>query len=378
MTIVYILVAIVMLGVLIFLHEGGHYLMGRLMNIGIEEFAIGMGPKIFSRKGTHKIKVNGKIEQETTTYSLRLLPLGGFCAFVGEDENNSDPRAMNNAPVWKRLLTVAAGPVTNLLVAFLIGWVLIATATVPNLYSTQNAYIEISGTIEGLPAEESYIKSGDIILSVDGIDMIGNGTDTMKSYISSLEPGTSVKMWVQRGNISLPVSVKTAKNESGETMLGVYLTQYATRAQYDCNVLEAMGESAVLMKNIFVDTFESLGGLLRKLFSGQSIPEGSVSGVVGIVSNVSTGLRASFDEDFLSGITLFFLYMMLISESLGIMNLLPLPALDGGRLAVLIIELITKKHLNRRVEGYINLAGLALLLCLMAVVTFSDVKMLIK
>ena len=378
MTIVYILVAIVMLGVLIFLHEGGHYLMGRLMNIGIEEFAIGMGPKIFSRKGTHKIKVNGKIEQETTTYSLRLLPLGGFCAFVGEDENNSDPRAMNNAPVWKRLLTVAAGPVTNLLVAFLIGWVLIATATVPNLYSTQNAYIEISGTIEGLPAEESYIKSGDIILSVDGIDMIGNGTDTMKSYISSLEPGSSVKIWVQRGSVSLPVSVRTARSESGETMLGVYLTQYATRAQYDCNVLEAMGESAVLMKNIFVDTFESLGGLLRKLFSGQSIPEGSVSGVVGIVSNVSTGLRASFDEDFLSGITLFFLYMMLISESLGIMNLLPLPALDGGRLAVLIIELITKKHLNRRVEGYINLAGLALLLCLMAVVTFSDVKMLIK
>ncbi|MBQ3668476.1 MAG: site-2 protease family protein [Clostridia bacterium] len=378
MTIVYILVAIVMLGVLIFLHEGGHYLMGRLMNIGIEEFAIGMGPKIFSRKGTHKIKVNGKIEQETTTYSLRLLPLGGFCAFVGEDENNSDPRAMNNAPVWKRLLTVAAGPVTNLLVAFLIGWVLIATATVPNLYSTQNAYIEISGTIEGLPAEESYIKSGDIILSVDGIDMIGNGTDTMKSYISSLEPGSSVKIWVQRGSVSLPVSVRTARSESGETMLGVYLTQYATRAEYDCNVLEAMGESAVLMKNIFVDTFESLGGLLRKLFSGQSIPEGSVSGVVGIVSNVSTGLRASFDEDFLSGITLFFLYMMLISESLGIMNLLPLPALDGGRLAVLIIELITKKHLNRRVEGYINLAGLALLLCLMAVVTFSDVKMLIK
>ena len=167
-----------------------------------------------------------------------------------------------------------------------------------------------------------------------------------------------------------------AAGADGAPVLGVSLQESADYPEYDCGLLGSFGESVRLMKNITVDTYSSLIDLIGKLFKGESIPEGSVSGVVGIVSNVSDTLSVGFGRNFGSGVMYIFLYLMLISVSLGLMNLLPLPALDGGRLVLLLIEVITGKHLNRKIEGYLNLAGLALLLGLMLVVTFFDVKSL--
>ena len=391
MTIVYILIAILMLGVLIFVHELGHYLVGRWMNIGIEEFAIGMGPRLFSVKGTHKIKLNGETATETTTYSLRALPLGGFCAFVGEDGESDDPRAMNRAPAWKRLLTVAAGPFMNIFIAFLIGVVLICAGLIPNIYDREHLRdysVTVLGTAEGMPAadavipgvpeEEAKITEGDEIVSVSGYALDADGVAGLKNRLRLIGVGGEAELVLKRGEKLLPVTVHLAEGEDGTPMLGVSLSESARYPEYDCNLFESFGESLRLMKNITVDTYSSLFALIGKIFHGESIPEGSVSGIVGIVSNVSSTLQVSFGENFSSGVMYIFLYLMLISISLGLMNLLPLPALDGGRLVLLIVEVITGKHLNRKVEGYLNLVGLALLLGLMVLVTFFDIKSLFK
>ena len=389
MSIIYILIAILMLGVLIFVHELGHYLVGRAMNIGIEEFAIGMGPKLFSRQGTHKIKVNDKITTETTTYSLRALPLGGFCAFVGEDDENDDPRAMNKAPAWKRLLTVAAGPFMNILIAFLIGVVLISASLIPNIYDKEhleNYSVVVTETSPGLPAEsavvtddlgnESKIAKGDEIVSVNGVSLDASGVKGLKEQLAEIGVGGTAELTLKRDKALLTARMTLAAGADGAPVLGVSLQESADYPEYDCGLLGSFGESVRLMKNITVDTYSSLIDLIGKLFKGESIPEGSVSGVVGIVSNVSDTLSVGFGRNFGSGVLYIFLYLMLISVSLGLMNLLPLPALDGGRLVLLLIEVITGKHLNRKIEGYLNLAGLALLLGLMLVVTFFDVKSL--
>ncbi len=391
MTIVYILIAIIMLGVLIFVHELGHYLVGRMMNIGINEFAIGMGPKLFSRQGTHKIKVNGNVMTETTTYSLRLLPLGGFCAFVGEDEEDADPRAMNKAPAWKRLLTVAAGPLMNILIAFLIGVVLIYAQLIPDIFNTehlQNRRVYFtqamedmpaaSARIEGLEGDEAMLTEGDEITAVNGISLADKGVAGLKAELNKIGVGGEATLTLVRNDSEMHITIPLAEGTDGSPMLGVSLGETAEYPEYDCNLPQAVIESFVLMKNITVETYSSLIDLLGKVFKREAIPEGSVSGVVGIVSNVSSTLQVGFGASFSGGVTYIFLYLMLISISLGLMNLLPLPALDGGRLVLLLIEVVTGKHFSRKTEGIINLVGLALLLGLMLLVTFFDVKALFK
>ena len=193
----YILLALIMLGVIIFIHEFGHYIVGRLCGIGIVEFAIGMGPKIVSWKRTHKIR--GTEGTETTSYSLRLLPLGGFCAFVGEDEDNSDPRAMNNMPVWKRFLTVFAGPFMNFLLAFVLSVALIATNQMPNVYEVETLPM-VSGVMEDMPAARAGFEQWDIIDALDGdqIALNDEGTEKLRSYLNGLPEGQSVQVTLRR------------------------------------------------------------------------------------------------------------------------------------------------------------------------------------
>ena len=394
----YILLALVMLGVIIFIHEFGHYLAGRLCGIGIVEFAIGMGPKIISWKRSHKIR--GTQETETIRYSLRLLPLGGFCAFVGEDEENSDPRAMNNMPVWKRFATVFAGPFMNFLLAFVLSVALIATNQMPNVYEVETLPM-VSGVMEDMPAAQAGFKAWDIIEALDGdaITLDGEGTEKLRATLNGLDEGQSVQVTLRRipdleknytdealssltpeelsalATENVTVTLVPQKLE-GRVLLGVNLPSYYER--YDCNVFEAVGESFKFMANTAVETYRALIGLIGNLFTGGKIEEGTVSGVVGIVSNVSTSLRASFSDALSLGLLRMMLFIMVISLSLGIMNLLPLPALDGGRLILLIFEGITGKHVNRKVEAYINLAGLALLLGIMLVVTYFDIRTIVR
>ena len=374
MSIVYIIVALLMLTLIVSIHEFGHYIVGRKLGIGIVEYAIGMGPKLFSWKKSHKIK--GTDETETIRYSVRALPLGGFCAFLGEDETNSDPRAMNNMPAWKRFLTVLAGPAMNFVLAFVITVGLIASGSIPNIFKT-NVLPEVGSVMQDMPAQRAGFKEGDIIVSIDGnaITCDQEGTNVLKAYLASIQEGQEVMVTVRRGNEEATLTLVPEKQD-GVTLLGVGLNSYYE--EYHVGVLGAIPESFSFMWNTVKATYSMLVDLLHKLFVGEKIPEGSVTGVVGIVAGMSSEMSIGFGSGIGMGIFVIIYYVMAISLSLGIMNLLPLPALDGGRLVVLLFEMVTGKHLNRRVEGIINLVGLGLLLLLMAFVTFSDIKNLIK
>jgi len=365
MSILYILAAVLMLGVIIFLHELGHFVAGRAMGIGVNEFAVGMGPKVFGW------------EKNGTKYSLRCIPLGGYCAFVGEDDGNDAQNAMNAQPAWKRIVTVFAGPFMNFLVAFVIAVVLIATHSIPNIYETTSVPV-ITGVIENMPAEAAGVQKNDIIIAVNGeqVSYDDSGVALVKSKLSADE---SIVLTVKRGEEGETVDITLTPEydaESGKLLLGVYFpTIYAS---YDCGFFGAIPEALKFMGRTVVETVNMLGSLLGKLFTGGKVESGSVSGVVGIVSQVSEGMSDGFSSGIGDGLFVIAYYIMAISLSLGIMNLLPFPALDGGRLVLLVIEAITGKHLKREAEGIINLIGFAVLIILMIVVTFSDVKSLIK
>lgn len=371
MKLLYIVIAILMLGIIIFLHELGHFIVGRLSGISVTEFALGMGPRIcgFTRKGTK--------------FSLRLIPLGGYCAFVGEDEDSSDPRSMNNAPAWKRLLTVLAGPFMNFLVAFILSTILIAADLISNPFETVT-YPQVADIIAGMPAEEAGIQKGDVFVEVNGaaISFDGEGTDLLRSVAAACENGESMNVKLDRPVTETEwetyetVLTPAFDEESGSMLMGVQLPVW--NAPYNVGVVGAMGESFRFMGRVVVETWKMLVSLISDLVRGNQIEEGAVSGVVGIVDTVSDELNTGFSRDFAYGIASVVYYIMAISLSLGIMNLLPFPALDGGRGVLLVIEAVTGKHIKRETEAVINLIGFAILILLMVFVTVNDVRNIIK
>ena len=361
-----ILAALVILGVVVTIHEFGHFIVGKLSGIAVTEFAVGMGPKIVSWKG------------KETRYSLRLLPLGGFCAFVGEDEDNPDPRAMNNQPVWKRFLTVFAGPFLNFLLAFIMAVVLIASSAIPDPYSLKTVPMLYS-VEESMPAGRAGLQAGDVILMVDGEAITSDdaGVETLRSRIMACADGEEITLTVERGGQQMDVSLAPEySEEEGRLLIGiVFAAQYE---EYNANIITAVPEAFELLGKTVVNTVAFLKDMISGLIRGAGIEEGSVAGVVGIVSSVSTDVQASFSGGFVMGVYSIMFWLLNISLSLGIMNLLPIPVLDGGRLVFLTIEAIRRKPLNREKEAIVNLIGFALLILLMIVVTVSDVRGLLK
>lgn len=360
-----ILAALVILGVVVTIHEFGHFIVGKLSGIAVTEFAVGMGPKLISWKG------------KETRYSIRLLPLGGFCAFVGEDEDNPDPRAMNNQPVFKRFLTVFAGPFMNFFLVFVLAVVFIAGAwivdpstvmTVPVLYQVE----------ENMPAGRAGLMVGDTVVRVNGEDVSQdlNGVEFLRSRILEADE-QGVNLTVLRGSETLDFTLVPEYSEAeGRPLIGIVFE--TTYEGYDKNVITAIPEALKLIGRSIVETFAFLKDMIWRLLQGLGLQEGTVAGVVGIVSSVSSDVSSSFSGGFTLGIQTIFLWIMNISLSLGIMNLLPIPALDGGRLVFLIYEAIRRKPLNREREAIVNLIGFALLILLMIVVTVSDVRGLLK
>lgn len=361
-----VLAALVILGVVVTIHEFGHFIVGKLCGIAVTEFAVGMGPKLISWKG------------KETRYSLRLLPLGGFCAFVGEDEDNPDPRAMNNQPVWKRFLTVFAGPFMNFFLVFVLAVVFIAGSLIvdPDTVTTLPVLYQVE---QDMPAGRAGLMVGDVIVKVNGEEVSQDldGVEFLRSRITEAADGQGVSLTVLRGGETMDFTLVPEYSEAeGRPLIGIVFE--TTYEGYDKNVITAVPEALALIGSSIVQTFAFLKDLIWRLLQGLGIQEGSVAGVVGIVSSVSSDVSSGFSGGFTLGIQTIFLWIMNISLSLGIMNLLPIPALDGGRLVFLTYEAIRRKPLNREKEAIVNLIGFALLILLMVVVTVSDVRGLFK
>ena len=344
----YILLAIVILGVLVMVHEFGHYIVGRLTGMTVLEFSIGFGPKLLGwrRKGID--------------YSLRLIPLGGYCSFLGEDENNDDPRAMNNQPVWRRFLTVLAGPLMNFVFAFLICVVSMM------LYEGVRSLPQIQEVAAGSPAAEAGIAPGDTIVAVNGREITDGNSLTLSLSIATADDGEAVDITVLRdgGRQTLSMVPRAVEQEDGTTIkqIGiVYVTQVVERYSLG-TALQAAPRRLVEIVEAMVDALKGL------VFHGEGATE--VAGPVGIVGMISEGTRTG-------GFYMVLYLMYIFSLNLGLMNLLPLPALDGGRLVFLIVEAIRRKPVPPEKEGMVHGIGMLLLLGLIVVITWQDIARLI-
>ena len=340
----YILIAILILGFIVVIHELGHYIVGRLCGIGIVEFSVGFGPKLFGwkRKGIQ--------------YSLRAVPLGGFCKFVGEDAENSAPDAFNNAPVWKRFLTVAAGPVMNFILAFVFCILLLCNYVISDIQP------RIDVVHDNTPAAEAGLTEGDLIRSINGEDITFdiNGVIAIQNTIRSSGGEVPLSLSVDRGGEILPMSITPAlvtDEASGETMLQIGIS-FSPKAH-------GFGEALSYAPKYMVEyTKEILVSLKNLIFKGEGTE--NVMSAVGMIDFMSDLV---YNEKLYAVVNIIFV----ISLNLGIMNLLPLPALDGGRLVLYIIEAIRKKPLPPEKEGMVHGIGFMLLIAVFIFFAYKDI-----
>ncbi|MBQ3521127.1 MAG: RIP metalloprotease RseP [Firmicutes bacterium] len=328
MTFIY---AVLIFCLLIFVHEFGHFVTAKLCGIKVNEFSIGMGPAFFKK------------QKGETLYSVRVFPIGGFCAMEGEDEDSEDERAFNNQPAWQRAIVLAAGSLMNLLTAIVL-MIIIA------FYMGQ-ATTTIDVVNDGSPAYEAGIMAGDEVIKIDGSD-IDEWTD-LQTIVGESE-GETVTFTVLRGGVETDISVTPEYDkEAGRSLVGVTPTMAR-------NPVKAVGTGITNTWDMTVMMYELIG----QLFTGD-VSAKELSGPVGIVYVVNDSAKMGF---------IYVVYLAaLLSLNLAVINLLPFPALDGGRLLFLVIRKVTGKRVTDEMEGKIHFIGIMLLFALMIYVTWNDI-----
>lgn len=341
------LVAILFFGLLISIHELGHFTFAKLFKVKVNEFALGMGPAIFKKK------------KGETLYALRLLPIGGYVSMEGEDEESQDENAFNRKKVWQKIIIVAAGAVMNLV----LGVVIVATVlSMEDLIGTNR----ILRFHENAVSQETGLQEGDEFLEIDGHRVF---SDMDISFLMGRSDDGVFDMTVRRNGEKAELHDVTFKTEKEDKY---------TLITYDFIIL---GEEPTFL-NVIGNSFRRSASMVRLVWlSFFDLITGrygltDLSGPVGTVNVIAdaTASAAESKEGLISALTV----MALISINIGIFNLFPLPALDGGRLFFLVIEGIRRKPIKPKYEGIIHGVGLALLLLLMLVVTFNDIVNIVK
>ena len=344
----YIIIAVLLFGFLIAIHEFGHFITAKAFGVRVNEFAIGMGPALFSR------------QKGETLYALRAFPVGGYCAMEGEDEDSDDPRAFGAQKVWKRLIILAAGAFMN----FLAGLVLILL-----LFSGAQAFSTpvISGFMDGFPLEgEQGLMAGDRIVSINGERIYLYNDVTLFLSRGDGEPYDMVLERDGRRVVlnDLPLELREY------TVDGQIVTRYGLYFS-----IEDATVGAKLRNSWYnaIDFVRLVRISLTDLVSGNAGLK-DMTGPVGIVDTITqVGNQSATVRIALENILYF---GALIAVNLAVMNLLPLPALDGGRIFFLLINgawmLLFRRRIDPKYESYVHVAGLVALLALMAVVTFND------
>ena len=339
-----IIAIILVFGIIVFVHELGHFLFAKLNKIKVLEFAIGMGPAIV-KWGKHETK-----------YALRVLPIGGYCMMEGEDEESDDPRSFSNKSCLARLSVLFAGPFFNFVLAFILGVII-----------CHFCYIDpadISGVVEGSGAAEAGLEAGDVIVKLDG-KRIYNFRELQYHLIAGKE-GAPVKVTFERDGERQTVTVVPKKDEeSGRYIFGVY-SNYRAAKNFGEELKYCLLEGRLQIKATLLS--------LKMLFTGGASMN-DLMGPVGIGNYMSDVIDEAEKEGGFSSVVLNILnFCILISANLGVMNLLPIPALDGGRILFILVEMISGKKIPKEKEALVNMIGFVLLMILVVFVFFNDIR----
>ncbi|MBR5572037.1 MAG: site-2 protease family protein [Oscillospiraceae bacterium] len=349
-TIIYILVALLIFGVLVAVHELGHFLAAKSCGVKVNEFSIGMGPKLWQR------------ERGETLYTLRAIPCGGFCAMEGEEEDSGDPKALNNQPFWPKFYIFVAGAAMN----FITGVVILLL-----LYAGAQAFYTptITDFAEGCPLESAEgLQVGDTLLSIDG-ERVYVFSDV--SLLFGFNRDGTFDLVVRRNGEKvhlndLPMELREYRDQDGQPYRGYGLFFGAERADFGDRIAYAWHNTLDFVRLVRLS--------LKMLLNGDAGIK-DMSGPVGIVTAITEVGEAS--ETVGVAVSNIAYLAALIAVNLAMMNLLPLPALDGGKVLFLVLNAITMALFRRQIpskyENYIHFAGLVLLLGLIAVISVSDV-----
>ena len=339
MNIVTIIGAILIFSVIIFVHELGHFLAARMFGVTVHEFAIGMGPALWKKQG------------RSTLYSVRAIPMGGFCQMEGEDSESEDAGAFRNKAPWKRLIILAAGAAMNLLLGFVVVLILVANSAITNggIAST------VVDTVLPQASAAEFLQTGDKITQING-----ENVHIMRdlSFALSQNGGKEASITIERENERFTKTFTPLETTYEDGSKG-YLVGFNVAVEppsVGSIIHEAFFQTVWMVKLVFV----SLGMLIRGQAGIQDL-----SGPVGVVSTMSAVAQAGWLD--------FLFFAAFLAVNIGVMNLLPLPALDGGRIFFTLIEMVFRKPIPPEKEGWVHAAGFVLLILLMIYVTFQDI-----
>ena len=323
---------IVMLLILVIPHEFGHLIVAKLCGVQVNEFSMGMGPLIFQKK------------KGETTYSLRLLPIGGYCAMEGEDEDTGNPRAFNNKSPLQKIAILCAGVVMNVILAILIFTICMMIRTVPTN--------EIEVVTPGSAAQEAGVEAGYRLISVNGVE----STDwVVLSYEISKNQGELMEVVVSKdGDRKTFFLTPKYDEEQQRYLIGVQAK--STRSPFTCTkygIRTAWNMNIVLLQSF------------KMLFTGQ-VSKDDVAGPVGLVKVVNDAQSAGF--------LTYLMLLGLMSLNLAIINILPFPALDGGRILFVILRALTGDAISDKVEAGFHFAGMMILIGLIIFITINDIS----
>jgi len=354
---VYILLAILLLAILVTIHEFGHFLAARLMKIDVTEFSIGFGPRLLGWNS----------KKYETKFSVRAIPLGGYCAFYGEDDTKGitrdDPRAFPNQNVWRRLFVILMGPMMNFVLAFVVATVFYWVNGVSTVTGIDPYIAEV---MAAGPAYSAGMQPGDMVTEINGKNMLDGTMETLLDTIADWKEGEEpLKMTIRRNGETVTAEMTPVWDEQekkmriGVTIGGVYRTEMKP-----VTFLGGFENSWGLCVNA---SGAILGALKDLVTTGKGLDQ--TSGPVGIVSMVSSEVKEG-------GFSAFVQLLVLISINLGLMNLLPIPGLDGSRLVFGLVEVIRGKPVPPEKEAVVHLVGMVFLFAVMIFFTFKDVMRL--
>lgn len=348
--------------IIIVVHEWGHFIASRLCGVYVEEFAVGMGPKILSR-----------VSKKGTIYSWRLFPIGGFCRMRGEEEAVDEEGSFSRASVWQRMAIVAAGPLMN----FMLGMILVL------FFTGMYGYVDtrIINVEEGYPAMEAGVEEGDRILEVNGQRV---HIYSEFSYEMSFNQGETIEMKVRKADGSKETLMITPRYDEEQQR---YRLGFAVGTN-------GGGIADIVREKGFGSFFPTLGRMIGHSFwalcydvelvvhgvvqmvTGQ-VGMDQVAGPIGIVSVIGESYEAGIKESIMAAISNVASMVTLLSVNLGVLNLFPIPALDGSRLVFLVLEKIRGRKIPEKVENWIYVCGFLLLMGLMVLIAINDIRNLL-